>query len=46
MRKKARDPRIEMSKRFDSSKHIRIHFWSKRESINWQNLGVAVGFED
>ena len=33
-----------MSKLFDYLKHPRIHFSSKREIINRENLGVAVGF--
>ena len=41
---KARNLRIETSKYFEYSKHLRIHYLSKRESINKQNLGMAVRF--
>ena len=33
-----------MSKQFDSSNHLRIHFPSKKMHIKRQNLGVVVGF--
>ena len=39
--KKSRNSKIEMSKHFDSSKHLRIYFPSKRENYYVLNLGMT-----